>query len=80
MRLYPNPASDFVNLEVQAGMTGLLKISVYNEAGQLIATDNMMLIQGKNVHRIESTSWTSGLYHITTTFNDVTHSQKVIVE
>jgi len=80
MRLYPNPASDFVNLEVKAGMTGLLKISVFNEAGQLVVTDNMMLIEGMNVHRMESSSWTSGMYYITMTFNDVTHSQKVVVE
>ena len=80
MRLYPNPSTDHVNLEVQAGMTGLLKISVFSESGQLIVADDMMLIEGKNVHRIESSSWTSGMYHITTTFNDVTHSQKVVVE
>ncbi len=80
MRLYPNPASDFVNLEVKAGATGLLKISVFNESGQLIMADDMMLIEGMNVHRMESSSWTSGLYHITTTFNDVTNSQKVVVE
>jgi len=80
MKLYPNPARDFVNLEISASSTGLLKISVFNESGQLVVADDMMLIEGVNVHRMESSSWTSGLYHITTTFNDVTHSQKVVVK
>jgi len=61
-------------------MTGLLKISVFNEAGQLVVADDMMLIEGMNVHKMESSSWTSGLYHVTTTFNDVTNSQKLVVE
>jgi len=80
MRLYPNPARDFVNLEISAGKTGLLKISIFNESGQLIMADDMMLIAGTNVHRMDSTTWTTGLYYITTTYGGITNSNKVVIE
>lgn len=80
MTLYPNPAFDFVNLEIASEKSGVLDIKVFDTAGQLIAQDDMMLIQGVNVHRMQTEAWTSGSYFVTTTFNGVTNSQKLIID
>ena len=80
MILYPNPARDFVNLEINSSATGLLEISVFNESGQLVSKEDMMLIKGSNVHRMDAKAWTPGMYYVTTTFDGVTNSKKVVIE
>ena len=80
MLVYPNPARDFINLEMVSEKNGILNIKVFDQSGRLIVKEDMMLIPGVNVHRINSDNWISGAYFITTTFNGITQSQKVIIE
>jgi len=80
VKLYPNPVSNVLNIEAEVESTGLFEISVFDLAGQRIAFDKTMLIIGKNVHQMNVTDWISGTYYITTTFNDISSSNKIVVE
>ena len=80
MTLYPNPAFDFVNVEIASEASGVLDIKVFDVQGRIVTQEDMMLIEGINVHRMEIDEWTEGTYYVTTTFEGVTNSQKLIVE
>lgn len=80
LKLYPNPVTNILNIEANAEATGLMEVSIFNSSGQRVAYDRTMLIIGKNVHQMNVTEWASGSYFVTTTFQDVSNSNTIVVE
>jgi aminopeptidase N len=58
IRVYPNPANDFI--DVYYGQRILTELRAYNLAGQLVYTEKA--ISGKNNHRFNLASFVPGLY------------------
>jgi len=80
LKIYPNPVTNILNLEAHTDETGIMEISIFDASGQRIAHDKTMLLDGKNVHKMNVSDWASGNYYVTTTFQGVTKSNKVVVE
>lgn len=70
--IYPNPASDLINVTVE----NLTKINIYNSIGQLIYSQEV----NANEVKVSTDSWTNGLYYINVETKDgFKSSQKIIV-
>lgn len=70
--IYPNPASDLINVTVE----NLTKINIYNSIGQLIYSQEV----NANEVKVSTDSWVNGLYYINVETKDgFKSSQKIIV-
>ena len=79
VKIYPNPASQNLTLDILTNQEGLSNIKVFDNTGQLIIEDSLLLLSGTNQHHLSCGEWNSGTYFITTTHQGVTVSRKVIV-
>jgi hypothetical protein len=63
-RIYPNPATQSLNIEIHSGMTLSLNLEVHNTIGQLISYQQILIKYGKSNHEIPISELASGLYII----------------
>lgn len=57
-KLYPNPVSDFVNIEIQSGIK-IIGAEIYNTRGQLVTT-----LKDQLATAVDITTWPSGIYFV----------------
>ena len=69
--IYPNPATEMVNIELQDGVI-LESVTIYNNLGQKIKTINQ--------NTVDVSTLAKGLYFLEVTTNQSKASKKVIVE
>lgn len=63
-KLFPNPAQDFVNLELRSNRSQDLSLTVVNALGQTLFQEQLNLLIGQQYHRLNSSNWANGLYII----------------
>jgi hypothetical protein len=64
--IYPNPAADFIQIDFSTGKSEHADLVVTNALGAVILRQHVgQLLPGLNQFRLETESWSSGLYHIT---------------
>ena len=61
-RAFPNPATNFITIEVQSNITKATEIRIYNALGKLSLTEK--LEKGLNTNRIDLSSLSQGIYII----------------
>lgn len=59
VHVYPNPATDLVNVEISGKTSGNYTISVFNTVGAMVMSQN---VNGNNTYSIDVTSLPAGLY------------------
>ena len=79
-RVYPNPATDVLNIEVNASQASQMNISVYNIMGQKVMEQNTTVSTGINVPSISTAELTSGIYFVTVKANGFENTMKFIVK
>ena len=79
-RLYPNPASDMLNIEVNASQASEMSISVYNIMGQKVMDQNVNITTGMNTRNINISDLNSGIYFVTVKANGFENTMKFIVK
>ena len=79
-RVYPNPATDMLNIEVNASQASEMSISVYNIMGQMVMNQNVNLTTGINTKPISISNLTSGVYFVTVKANGFENTMKFIVK
>ena len=79
-RVYPNPATDMLNIEVNASQASEMSISVYNIMGQNVMTQNVSITTGMNVRPINVSELNSGIYFVTVKANGFENTMKFIVK
>lgn len=57
-KLYPNPANDFVNIQIQPGIE-ILGTEIYNTRGQLVTT-----VKDRLTTAVDIAAWPSGIYFV----------------
>lgn len=74
--VYPNPAKDFVNIEVSEGERGWMNIEIFDMTGRVVYTD-----QGVNANRItiHTGHLPNGVYQITIQHETVTTTKKLVI-
>ncbi len=64
VKLFPNPAANYCNLEINAFENHTCKLNIFDATGKLIFEENTSLNQGLNTKRIDLSNFTNGCYQI----------------
>ena len=80
VRVYPNPATDVLNIEVNASQASEMTISVYNLMGQKVMESNTSINAGINCPSINTAELTPGIYFVTVKANGFDNTMKFIVK
>ncbi|MDF2438002.1 MAG: hypothetical protein K0Q95_2378 [Bacteroidota bacterium] len=79
--VYPNPATENINLAFSVKNNGNVIIRVYNVTGQMVAElANQDLTAGKHSMNVNTTKFNSGIYMINMISAEGTASQKVMIK
>jgi hypothetical protein len=79
-RVYPNPATDMLNIEVNASQASEMSINVYNIMGQNVMSKNVNITTGMNLRPINVSELNSGIYFVTVKANGFENTMKFIVK
>lgn len=79
LKVYPNPATQNVSIEVNGNSNTNALITVYDLNGRLMFSENKMVLQGLNTLKINVSSLTKGIYLIKTRIEGKLYSNKLIV-
>lgn len=80
INLYPNPASNNVNLAVTSIQAAKANIKIYNTVGQAITSLDKNLVAGNNSIKLDITNYTTGIYFVSIVVEGKTFSQKLMVK
>jgi len=78
IRIYPNPASDILNLNISGETTDVYRISLFNLLGSIIMEREVRQGQGE-VLTLDLSSFPEGVYILSIMGNEFRHTQKLIV-
>lgn len=76
--VYPNPASDVVNINLRNITTEITSLELYNSVGQLVHSKNINLVTG-NVIQLVTTDINGGLYFIKVLADDKVYTASVVI-
>lgn len=64
VKLWPNPASDNVELSLNAETAGVGRIQIFDSIGKLVYDNKLDIISGVNRLQLNIQTWPSGMYHV----------------
>ncbi len=80
VKLYPNPASDLINLWYTTENNSNVSFVIHNEAGQLIyQRDNIPVLNKNQIHVISTNDYAGGTYFLTLLKDQKKYVKKFIV-
>ena len=79
-RVYPNPVTDMLNIEVNASQASEMNISVFNIMGQKVAEEIVTISAGLNTNSINTENLSNGIYFVTVKANGFENTMKFIVK
>jgi hypothetical protein len=62
--IYPNPATDDINLRINSAQASKAKVILYNSLGQIVYSEEINIQQGFTGLRIDSKNIAAGLYQV----------------
>lgn len=74
-KLYPNPASDILNLDIENSDNKLLTVNIYNAIGTLVKT--LRISKGNN--QIDVSGFINGVYLMTLNSDNFSKNQKLVI-
>jgi len=77
--LFPNPSSEFTNLNVTTKTASTAKVLVYNTIGQLVSEKSVTLNEGFNNVTIDTKTLSNGIYNIVLSTNNGNTVKKLTV-
>lgn len=79
-RVYPNPATTTLNVELNASQNSDVNMSVFNIMGQKVAEKNATVNTGINTLSINTNELSSGVYFVTVKANGFDKTMKFVVK
>ena len=80
LSIYPNPASDVLNIEFTSNANKDVTIEFVNMIGQVISSDNFVVTNGLLDIEIDMTKYSKGVYQINLISNSDVVSKTIMVE
>ena len=80
MSLYPNPATDFAQLEINMVQSGRYNVEVFDMLGKSVYNQSFNAMSGKNILPINTRTLKSGMYMVRTIVNGESLTQRLIVK
>jgi len=77
--IFPNPASDFINLETELDKSQNVTIELISSSGMKVLTQNLLVSDGFSTNRISVSDLTSGVYYIRLSTEDDVLTRKISV-
>ncbi len=77
---YPNPANDVVNVNIDLTNSASVTLSLVNELGQVVLTNNRMLNSGKNSVQLNTSNIAPGVYFLNITSNNSRATSKIVIQ
>jgi PKD repeat protein len=62
--LFPNPASDNVNLELNMRDNSTITVSIVDNSGKVVYLEDKDVFEGQNVHSLNTASLSAGYYNV----------------
>lgn len=79
-KMYPNPASDIVNIELNLKENSDITLSIVDNSGKVIQVETASLLEGKNVKTLNTSTLSSGYYNVViSTENTVAKTIKLAI-
>lgn len=78
--VYPNPANDVLNVNVNLNSNDNAVITMYNALGQAVITETREMNAGLNSVQLNTSNLESGVYFMNVTVNGSTSTTKVVIE
>lgn len=80
VKLFPNPASNNVNIELTSKENSTLTISIIDNLGKVVFTNDTNITEGNNTYSINTSELSNGYYTVVlTTQNQVAKSMKLAI-
>jgi hypothetical protein len=80
VKLFPNPASDNVNVELNLKENSNITLSIVDNSGKIVYTENASLLEGKNIQSLNTSSLKAGYYNVViSTENSVAKTIKLAI-
>ncbi|MCB9294992.1 MAG: T9SS type A sorting domain-containing protein [Lewinellaceae bacterium] len=78
LRLFPNPATEVLHLELDGFPAGLARLSIRSSTGRLVRRESLSLPGGKARHRIDLAGWPPGVYFVAAQAGGSTQSGRLV--
>jgi hypothetical protein len=78
--VYPNPANDLLSINLNAKTEANSKMLLTDLAGRILMEKEIRLMTGNNLHMIDVSQLTKGLYLLTIQSSEYSYTLKVIVQ
>ncbi len=59
---YPNPFNNSLSFEITSQQADEMQLEVYDVLGRLMLSEKVSLVNGENIHSVETDKWTPGIY------------------
>ncbi len=78
--VYPNPASDFIIIDLSSKKVQLVNFKLINLTGQVLRNENVLLSLGETQHQMDLSSYPNGTYLLSVSNEKGTTSRKIVKE
>ena len=79
IRIYPNPATDYLYLEFGEIFTGNINLSLFNTEGKMVLQESFKIPAGSKEKRISLNDFDDGLYMVRITTGELIETHKIII-
>jgi PKD repeat protein len=79
MTVYPNPATETVNIAVSLNTISEVSVIAYDMTGQVLINEQQNLMNGQSTLQYNTTEWSNGIYFFQVTAGDVTNTVRVVI-
>jgi len=79
IELFPNPASDKINLKFKKNLNSAVNIEIYNIYGQLIYSENKSNIHANELYQINLKNISNGIYTVKIKSENDQFSRKIVI-
>lgn len=80
MAVYPNPAKNMLNIDINSIENGMMTIEVLNTVGQLVKVKSVNVITGANTINMDLDQLATGVYSVRATIGNKVSTSQVVVE
>ena len=80
LSIYPNPAGDFINIDITSKQNQDAILDIVDVRGQLIYSESLVLNNNRNTHTINTSQFNTGIYFVQLRTSTQSFTQKLILE
>ncbi len=79
LNVYPNPASDIINISITADNDGNAQLSIYDLSGKLLVDTEKVIVKGENTLSLDISFLKNGTYILKTVDEGKVYSNKITI-